>query len=168
MVCHHGAGTSALSFACFAKEVSDMSKGECGVLALDARRHGASIFISAELGHRALNCILGKTKSTSEKPDSDLSISVLTSDLFALLQTLYPDPSTTPTFIVRVFFYKNCKSLLRYDAAGRAQYGRLSCSSRLSTLTGTKVQSRRCGSIRRCRRYISLDMTCLISLTWFI
>jgi protein phosphatase methylesterase 1 len=40
MVCHHGAGTSGLSFACFAKEVSDMTKGECGVLALDARRHG--------------------------------------------------------------------------------------------------------------------------------
>jgi protein phosphatase methylesterase 1 len=43
MVCHHGAGTSGLSFACFAKEVSDMTKEECGVLALDARRHGLSV-----------------------------------------------------------------------------------------------------------------------------
>ena len=43
MVCHHGAGYSALSFACFAKEVSALSKGECGVLALDARRHGERI-----------------------------------------------------------------------------------------------------------------------------
>lgn len=43
MVCHHGAGTSGLSFACFAKEVTDMTKGECGVLALDARRHGVPI-----------------------------------------------------------------------------------------------------------------------------
>ncbi len=40
MVCHHGAGYSGLSFACFAKEVSDITKDECGVLALDARRHG--------------------------------------------------------------------------------------------------------------------------------
>lgn len=40
MVCHHGAGYSGLSFACFAKEVTELTKGECGVLALDARRHG--------------------------------------------------------------------------------------------------------------------------------
>jgi protein phosphatase methylesterase 1 len=40
MICHHGAGYSGLSFACFAKEVTGMTKGECGVLAYDARRHG--------------------------------------------------------------------------------------------------------------------------------
>ena len=40
MICHHGAGYGGLSFACFAKEVKDMSRGECGVLSLDARRHG--------------------------------------------------------------------------------------------------------------------------------
>lgn len=40
MICHHGAGYSGLSFACFAKEVTEMTKGECGVLAFDARRHG--------------------------------------------------------------------------------------------------------------------------------
>lgn len=40
MICHHGAGYSGLSFACFAKEVNDITSGECGVLAFDARRHG--------------------------------------------------------------------------------------------------------------------------------
>jgi len=40
MVCQHGAGFSGLSFACMAKEITDLSKGECGVMALDARRHG--------------------------------------------------------------------------------------------------------------------------------
>jgi hypothetical protein len=40
LVCQHGAGYSGLSFACFAKEVGEMSKGELGVLALDARAHG--------------------------------------------------------------------------------------------------------------------------------
>lgn len=40
MVCHHGAGYSALSFACFAKEVQRISEQKCGILALDARRHG--------------------------------------------------------------------------------------------------------------------------------
>ena len=41
MVCHHGAGFAGLSFAPFAKEVNNMSKGELGVLSIDARRHGA-------------------------------------------------------------------------------------------------------------------------------
>lgn len=40
MICHHGAGYSGLSFACFAKAVTDSTNGECGVLAMDARRHG--------------------------------------------------------------------------------------------------------------------------------
>jgi len=40
MICHHGAGYSGLSFACLAKEITEMTKGECGVLSLDARRHG--------------------------------------------------------------------------------------------------------------------------------
>jgi protein phosphatase methylesterase 1 len=40
MICHHGARYSALSVACFAKEVADMTSKECGLLALDARRHG--------------------------------------------------------------------------------------------------------------------------------
>lgn len=39
-VCHHGAGASALGFACFAGEVRDMAKASIGVLAFDARRHG--------------------------------------------------------------------------------------------------------------------------------
>lgn len=43
LVCHHGAGSSALSFACTAKEITDMSRGQCGVLALDCRGHGASV-----------------------------------------------------------------------------------------------------------------------------
>lgn len=45
MVCHHGAGYSGLSFACFAKELTDQTNGECGVLALDARRHGSCVAI---------------------------------------------------------------------------------------------------------------------------
>lgn len=40
LICHHGAGYSALSFACFAKEVTRLSNGECGVFAFDVRRHG--------------------------------------------------------------------------------------------------------------------------------
>jgi protein phosphatase methylesterase 1 len=43
MVCHHGAGFAGLSFALFAKEATGLSKGELGVLSIDARRHGTYI-----------------------------------------------------------------------------------------------------------------------------
>lgn len=39
-MCHHGAGYSSLSFACFAQEVTKLSGGELGMLILDARGHG--------------------------------------------------------------------------------------------------------------------------------
>ncbi|TFY83903.1 hypothetical protein EWM64_g87 [Hericium alpestre] len=79
MICHHGAGFSGLSFACFAKEVTQMTSGECGVLALDARRHG-------------------KTMPTDGSPDDDLSLDVLVADVVNLLQAIYPDPAAAPTF----------------------------------------------------------------------
>jgi len=80
MICHHGAGYSGLSFACFAKEVTETTKGECGVFSLDARRHG-------------------KTSST-EAIDSDLSIDVLVADLCELIQIVFPDPSNCPSFLL--------------------------------------------------------------------
>ena len=40
IVCHHGAGYSALSFACLAKEIVEITSGECGFMAFDARAHG--------------------------------------------------------------------------------------------------------------------------------
>jgi protein phosphatase methylesterase 1 len=48
MVCHHGAGFAGLSFALFAKEVTSQSKGELGVLSIDARRHGAYIQLAVD------------------------------------------------------------------------------------------------------------------------
>ncbi|KAJ3766766.1 Alpha/Beta hydrolase protein [Lentinula raphanica] len=81
MVCQHGAGYSALSFACMAKEIGHITNGECGILAIDARRHG-------------------KTKPTSNQTDEDLSIDVLVADFVAVIQTVYPDPETSPTLIL--------------------------------------------------------------------
>ncbi|TEB31490.1 protein phosphatase methylesterase [Coprinellus micaceus] len=80
MVCHHGAGYSGLSFACFAKEVAALSNGECGAMAFDARRHG-------------------KTTSTDGK-DDDLSIGVLVEDFIELLKTVFPDPAQAPTLLL--------------------------------------------------------------------
>lgn len=48
-VLHHGAGYSGTSFACLAKELVDLTKGEVGVLAFDARRHGSSSFTLLEV-----------------------------------------------------------------------------------------------------------------------
>ncbi|KAJ7574027.1 Alpha/Beta hydrolase protein [Mycena floridula] len=79
MVCHHGAGYSGLSFACFAKEVMDLSHGECGVLALDARRHG---------------------KTTSSDEDQNLSIDVLVEDFSAVIQAVFPEPASAPTLLL--------------------------------------------------------------------
>lgn len=40
LVCHHGGGSSGTTFACLAKAVRELSAGELGVLAFDARDHG--------------------------------------------------------------------------------------------------------------------------------
>ena len=40
MIMHHGAGYSALSFACLAKELDELIGKDVGVLAFDARKHG--------------------------------------------------------------------------------------------------------------------------------
>ncbi|KAJ4480053.1 Alpha/Beta hydrolase protein [Lentinula aciculospora] len=81
MVCQHGAGYSGLTFACMAKEITDMTRGECGVLAIDARRHG-------------------KTVSTLKQEDEDLSIGILVDDFVEVIQTIYPDPHVSPTLIL--------------------------------------------------------------------
>jgi protein phosphatase methylesterase 1 len=102
MICHHGAGYSGLSFACFAKEVTETTKGECGVLSLDARRHGNK-FILHLLLRISLDKILGKTTST-EVMDSDLSIDVLVTDFCELIQILFSDPSNCPSLLVNTTF----------------------------------------------------------------
>lgn len=80
MVCHHGAGFAGLSFALFAKEITRMSKGELGVLSLDARRHG-------------------KTRPTQGSSDEDLSLNILVQDLYNLLRVIFPDASAAPSFL---------------------------------------------------------------------
>ncbi|KAJ7734832.1 Alpha/Beta hydrolase protein [Mycena metata] len=83
MVCHHGAGYSGLSFAALAREVRAQGRGELGILAADARRHG-------------------KTKSTKEgeEEDPDLSIDVLIDDFVDMLRAVFPDPAVAPTLLL--------------------------------------------------------------------
>ena len=100
MICHHGAGYSGLSFACLAKEITEMTKGECGVLSLDARRHGNKCTLDCSHKKSLLNKISGKTTST-EAADSDLSIDVLVADFCEMIQILFRDPSNCPTLLVK-------------------------------------------------------------------
>jgi hypothetical protein len=98
MIFHHGAGYSGLSFACVAKEVRDMTKGECGVLSLDARRHGESVSaFKIAAPYDFTEMLEGKTTSDS---DEDLSIEILEHDFVELLRELFPDSKTAATFVV--------------------------------------------------------------------
>lgn len=45
LVCHHGAGAGALSFAALAKHVTTITDREIGVLSLDARGHGEACIV---------------------------------------------------------------------------------------------------------------------------
>ena len=107
LVCHHGAGCSALSFACFAKEVTRLSNGECGIFAFDVRRHGMETQL---FGHdilpRCHNAFTGKTVPTPEcqTPDVDanLDITTLVNDCMSLLTTVFSDPAASPSLLVRL------------------------------------------------------------------
>lgn len=101
MVCHHGAGYSGLSFACFAKEVTSMTKGECGVLAMDARRHGVSQAIFNCECILLILLLIGKTKPLNETvSDENLSVDVLADDAYNLLRTIFSDPTKAPSLLV--------------------------------------------------------------------
>lgn len=103
MVCHHGAGQSALTFALMAKEITDLSGGACGVLALDCRGHGASSALQAHIAC-AEDLYVGKTFRTAPGPDGieeDFSIETLTDDFVNTLKVVYSDASTAPTLLVR-------------------------------------------------------------------
>ncbi|KAF8621972.1 hypothetical protein AX15_007339 [Amanita polypyramis BW_CC] len=83
MICHHGAGYGGLSFACFAKEVKDMTKSECGVLSFDARRHGKTVQLNQ-----------------NDPEDEDLSVDSLVTDFLELVQAMFPDPAKTPSLLL--------------------------------------------------------------------
>ncbi|KAG6901734.1 hypothetical protein C0995_008388 [Termitomyces sp. Mi166 len=71
MICHH---SLRADLRVFRKEITDMTKGECGVLAIDVRRHG-------------------KTTPTSDHSDEDLSIEVPIQDLMEVTRKIFPDPA---------------------------------------------------------------------------
>lgn len=68
-VCHHGAGSSGLSFAIFAKELRALLPN-AGVLSLDARGHGSSIL-----------------NATRQEASPDYSLETLTTDALNILQS---------------------------------------------------------------------------------
>ncbi|KAK2462963.1 hypothetical protein APHAL10511_005015 [Amanita phalloides] len=83
MICHHGAGYGGLSFACMAMEIKDLSKGECGVLSPDARRHGKTVHLNQD-----------------EPEDENLSIECLVADFCDLVQVMFPQPSKAPSLLL--------------------------------------------------------------------
>ncbi|KAN0091558.1 Alpha/Beta hydrolase fold [Tylopilus felleus] len=81
MIMHHGAGYSALSFACLAKELDELIGKDVGVLAFDARKHG-------------------KTVPMEGQSDENLSMDVLVDDLVAFVQTIFKDVETSPVLML--------------------------------------------------------------------
>jgi len=97
LICHHGGGSSALSFAALAKEIKAKSNGELGVLTYDCRGHGTCLnrVISG------LICI-GKTRTDgSHARATDLSLATLLSDMMGVMTHIFPDPKESPSFVVR-------------------------------------------------------------------
>ncbi|WWC91573.1 uncharacterized protein L201_006519 [Kwoniella dendrophila CBS 6074] len=82
LICHHGAGASGLSFAALAKQVTQQSNGELGVLAFDCRGHG-------------------KTKTSgSPELEKDLSSPTLLSDFLGLVEHIFPDSKESPSLLL--------------------------------------------------------------------
>ncbi|RXK39440.1 hypothetical protein M231_03273 [Tremella mesenterica] len=81
LICHHGAGSSGLSFAMLAKEVKERGKGELGVMSFDCRGHG-------------------KTRTDPVDEEHDLSTSTLLSDFVSLIQHLFPNPIISPSLLL--------------------------------------------------------------------
>ncbi|OAV96478.1 hypothetical protein PTTG_00943 [Puccinia triticina 1-1 BBBD Race 1] len=81
-VFHHGAGYSALSAACLAKEVRDQGDGRYGFLGFDCRAHGAS------------------QVDSQDRTPPDLSLSTLANDMTDLLRTIFPDKTHAPGFVL--------------------------------------------------------------------
>ena len=130
LVCHHGAGYSALSFACLAKEIKGLGNGECGVLAYDVRRHGAhTLLFDYDTLPRCHNVFTGKTVPTPEcqtaDVDADLDIITLVKDCVSLLTTVFSDPTASPSLLVRRRFGLVCAIALTFDGAGWTQLGRI-------------------------------------------
>jgi len=101
MIMHHGAGYSALSFACLAKELGGLIGKDVGVLAFDARRHGEHSVVPCSL---ELICdTTGKTRPMESQSDENLSMDVLVDDLIALVQTIFKDVETAPVLMVTRF-----------------------------------------------------------------
>ncbi|KAG9124156.1 Protein with carboxyl methyl esterase activity [Ceratobasidium sp. 392] len=83
LVCHHGAGYSSLSFACFAKAVGEMSENELGILIYDARGHGKTV------------------PEDPSDPNADaLDLSTIALDMVNLLSTVFPDPASAPSIVL--------------------------------------------------------------------
>ncbi|KAI7878725.1 uncharacterized protein EV154DRAFT_429249, partial [Mucor mucedo] len=63
-IMHHGAGSSALTFGFTAKYIKELSNGQCGVMAVDCRGHGA----------------------TNTENNTDFSLECLSDDLIHIIQ----------------------------------------------------------------------------------
>ncbi|POW13716.1 hypothetical protein PSHT_07645, partial [Puccinia striiformis] len=82
-VFHHGAGYSALSAACLARQVREQGHQRYGFLSFDCRSHGGT-----------------RVENQDQAVTPDLSLSTLAKDMVEVLQTIYPDKTHAPAFVL--------------------------------------------------------------------
>lgn len=120
LVCHHGAGFGALSFALLAREVTQRTNGELGVLAYDCRGHGRSVF--------------------PEPAARTFSLEVLTADLLAVLGTLFPERAKRPTLLLAGHSMGGAVVVAGAHAIHAQSFARVSGVAMLDIVEGTSLQ----------------------------
>ncbi|KAJ9116347.1 hypothetical protein QFC22_004788 [Naganishia vaughanmartiniae] len=107
LVCHHGAGSAGTTFACLARSVHELSGGELGVLAFDARGHGKSYGRSCRCNGLTSGVFLswvicneGKTRTQPEEAEQVLSFENLQHDFVALVKQVFPNSADAPDVIL--------------------------------------------------------------------
>ncbi|KAI3623614.1 PPE1 [Malassezia furfur] len=121
VVCHHGAGADALSFALLAKEITRRTHGELGILAYDCRAHGRTRF-PAEAAH-------------------DVSLGALTTDLLDVVTTLFPEPAKRPSIVLVGHSMGGAVAVAAAHTLQEQSLARVSGVAMLDIVEGTSLQS---------------------------
>jgi hypothetical protein len=163
-VFHHGLGYSGLSFACAARELAALCRGECGFLALDCRGHGPYDSLALEETLIFGGRMTGKTEGEEQY---SLTLDRMSNDLVDVLRELLPDRATAPKVLLvghsMVRHWTATRSSLTRDRAGPLWWKRWpKCRPTLRTYSAslclTSWRVRRLNTVRK--PYLSLRRHC--------
>ena len=120
MILHHGAGFGGLSFALMARQVTQLTNGELGLLAYDCRGHGRSSF-----------------------PDSarnDMSLRNLRDDMLCVVQSIFPDAACRPSLLLVGHSMGGAVVVAAAHALEEQHIARVSGVAMIDIVEGTSLQ----------------------------